>query len=450
MLYLSRITSLFDYGAIFLMVVTIIVFLVPILILFPPVPVDHSDALRQTHSKLGRPQRESHLRSQYDARHKPQAGRTPKIESLYIYPIKSCRGIELDRAKVLPTGLEHDRLYTFAQLKPKSTSAVTEPGAQRDSSSAWEFLTLRQLPLLANVKVDIWLPDAGKKSRLLGSLQGGFVAVRFPWQERGFLGLVQLLVAKLSRGWSAVPEKEFILPLEFPSKQEIDARGYKFANVKVWVDAPYALDMSNELPAELATYLGVKHSLGIFRSDPSARRKVFRTAPRNEMSGHEAEIDFHDAFPVHLLNLTSIRALESKIQKDRFIDRIDVRRFRGNIIVSCLKEYDEDDWKSVKFKHPGRSETVSGFDVSCRTVRCKLPNVDPATGIRHIVEPDRALRKYRDIDAGAPKMGCLGMQLLPTFPTNSNLEQMESVLEVGMEVDVLERGSHLYVKQSAR
>ncbi|KJK80268.1 hypothetical protein H634G_04507 [Metarhizium anisopliae BRIP 53293] len=425
MLYLSRITSLFDYGAIFLMVVTIIVFLVPILILFPPVPVDHSDALRQTHSKLGRPQRESHLRSQYDARHKPQAGKTPKIESLYIYPIKSCRGIELDRAKVLPTGLEHDRLYTFAQLKPKSTSAVTEP-------------------------VDIWLPDAGKKSRLLGSLQGGFVAVRFPWQERGFLGLVQLLVAKLSRGWSAVPEKEFILPLEFPSKQEIDARGYKFANVKVWVDAPYALDMSNELPAELATYLGVKHSLGIFRSDPSARRKVFRTAPRNEMSGHEAEIDFHDAFPVHLLNLTSIRALESKIQKDRFIDRIDVRRFRGNIIVSCLKEYDEDDWKSVKFKHPGRSETVSRFDVSCRTVRCKLPNVDPATGIRHIVEPDRALRKYRDIDAGAPKMGCLGMQLLPTFPTSSNLEQMESVLEVGMEVDVLERGSHLYVKQSAR
>lgn len=66
------------------------------------------------------------------------------------------------------------------------------------------------------------------------------------------------------------------------------------------------------------------------------------------------------------------------------------------------------------------------------------------------MEPDRALRKYRDIDAGAPKMGCLGMQLLPTFPTSSNLEQMESVVEVGMEVDVLERGSHLYVKQSAR
>ncbi|KHN98123.1 MOSC domain containing protein [Metarhizium album ARSEF 1941] len=298
MLYLSRMAILldFDYGAIFLVVVTIIVFLFPVLILFPPVPVDHSDALQQTHSKLGRSQRDSDLRSQYDARHQPQAGKKPKIESLYIYPVKSCRGIELDSTKVLPTGLEHDRLYMFAQLKPKSLSTVAPDGAATDSNGAWEFLTPRQLPLLANVKFDIWLPDAGKKSRLLGSLQGAYLAVRFPWQQRGVVGFVQLVVAKLSRGWSAAPEKEFILPLEFPSKQEIDARGYRFENVKIWADVPYALNMSNELPAELATYLGVKNPLGIFRSTPLDRRKVFPNTSGNEMSGHETEIDFHDAF----------------------------------------------------------------------------------------------------------------------------------------------------------
>lgn len=79
-----------------------------------------------------------------------------------------------------------------------------------------------------------------------------------------------------------------------------------------------------------------------------------------------------------------------------------------------------------------------------------MPNVDPGTGIRHSAEPDHALRKYRDIDAGAPKMGCLGMQLCPIFPKDDIPERFESVLEVGMEVDVLERGSHLYIKQGAR
>lgn len=33
-----------------------------------------------------------------------------------------------------------------------------------------------------------------------------------------------------------------------------------------------------------------------------------------------------------MLSLTSIRALEAKIQKDQFIQRLDARRFRANII----------------------------------------------------------------------------------------------------------------------
>lgn len=81
--------------------------------------------------------------------------------------------------------------------------------------------------------------------------------------------------------------------------------------------------------------------------------------------------------------------------------------------------------------------------------RCKLPNVDPATGVRHRVEPDHSLRKYRDVDEGAPNMGCLGMQLCPLFPNTDTPEQLESYVEVGMDVDVLKRGPHKYIRQSA-
>ena len=78
---------------------------------------------------------------------------------------------------------------------------------------------------------------------------------------------------------------------------------------------------------------------------------------------------------------------------------------------------------------------------------CKLPNVDPDTGFRHPVEPDKSLRKHREVDEGAKLMGCLGMQLTPLFSKTDSPEDLESWVEVGMTVDVLERGSHVYIRQ---
>lgn len=79
--------------------------------------------------------------------------------------------------------------------------------------------------------------------------------------------------------------------------------------------------------------------------------------------------------------------------------------------------------------------------------RCKLPNVDPDTGIRHKAEPDYALRKYRDVDEGAPKMGCLGVQMVPEFPKAETPDDLYSFVEVGMDIDVLSRGQHTYIRQ---
>jgi uncharacterized protein YcbX len=79
--------------------------------------------------------------------------------------------------------------------------------------------------------------------------------------------------------------------------------------------------------------------------------------------------------------------------------------------------------------------------------RCKMPNVDQDTGIRHPVQPDHAIRKYREVDAGAKGMGCLGMQLTPLYdePDVSEAATMEGWLEVGMGIEVLETGEHRYI-----
>jgi uncharacterized protein YcbX len=56
-----------------------------------------------------------------------------RIESLHVYPVKSCRGIELHRARVGTTGIEHDREWMV----------VTPAG---------RFLTQRELPRLALIE----------------------------------------------------------------------------------------------------------------------------------------------------------------------------------------------------------------------------------------------------------------------------------------------------------
>ena len=79
--------------------------------------------------------------------------------------------------------------------------------------------------------------------------------------------------------------------------------------------------------------------------------------------------------------------------------------------------------------------------------RCKLPNVNPDTGIRHRAEPDKSLRALRNVDEGSPKNGCLGMQLCPLFGKTGTPDELEEWIEVGESVEVLEKGQHLYIPQ---
>jgi uncharacterized protein YcbX len=109
------------------------------------------------------------------------------------------------------------------------------------------------------------------------------------------------------------------------------------------------------------------------------------------------------------------------------------RRFRSSLLVAIdriflitgLKAFVEDDWKKIQ---------IGGYILycACHTVRCRLPNVDPETGIKHDVEPDKTLKSYRCIDDGDPKSACLGLQLVPSKETGI-------VLAVGDLVEVLEK-----------
>lgn len=290
-----------DLSGVFLLVITISVFLLPLFIYFPPVPPSQRDALLETHTRVGLAPAESGLSSwRQDAADatvpaKSSPGDACKIRSLWIYPVKSCKGIEVRQSKVLPTGLEFDRLYTFAQLKSPFPVGVQATDEEKQAHR-WEFITQRQFPLLATVQVDLYVPDVVKaQGRASSKVPDAFLLLRFPWKEPGLRGALSWATAKIARGLRALPEKELLLPVAFPSQEEIEARGYAYDQVTIWKDTVTALNMESDLPRELRLYLGVSNRLGLFRIDPARLRQVHRCAPTKDEAGYQPITGFQDA-----------------------------------------------------------------------------------------------------------------------------------------------------------
>ncbi len=92
-----------------------------------------------------------------------------RIASLHIYPVKSCRGINLDRARLGATGLEHDRQWMVVDRNGRFVSQRSHPHlATVDVAMTAEGLMLQapnRPPLLVSdviervQRVRIWKDD---------------------------------------------------------------------------------------------------------------------------------------------------------------------------------------------------------------------------------------------------------------------------------------------------
>lgn len=348
-----------------------------------------------------------------------------RIKSLWIYPVKSCKGVELNRGDVIRTGMEHDRQFTFAQLEPV-------PANKQSSEKAgpkWKFITGRNHPLLVKVKTEVWVPNpaSGTYSPDHAEVRsGGVLIVRYPCQEGGWRGL-WTKVGRLFR--VAGPEKSFRVPLN-PTADQIKDKGYITEAMTIWKDSPLALNMGLHVPPDLRDYLGLRNPLSLFRVYHKHEREVYRCAPRKDQAGYQPIVGFTDAYPLHILNLASLQEFSTNLPENA--PKLSALRFRPNFIITGPEAYAEDAWKRIRI---GSYE----YFVACRTARCKLPNVDPISGEKHPSEPDRTLRKIRNIDEGGPLYGFLGMQMVPA--------SVEGSIRVGDTIEVLETGDHRYIPQ---
>jgi uncharacterized protein YcbX len=142
------------------------------------------------------------------------------------------------------------------------------------------------------------------------------------------------------------------------------------------------------------------------------------------------------------LNLASVHDVASKTPNpssdlpevwQRRLTLLDALRFRANIYITGPPAFAEDDWKKAKLTSSDSTSSIN-LHISCRTTRCKLPNVDQETAVADKSEPLTTLRNYRIIDEGS-KNACLGMQVTPLDVGR---------VAVGDRIEVLETGKHQF------
>lgn len=278
----------------------------------------------------------SNLEDQYSKKYARGAEPTPAkpwtVKALFIYPLKSCAPVELDKSDIIRTGLKYDRQFTLGHY------VTSLPSPDGKVTSEWHFMTQRKYPRLANVETEIWIPDekvSGYKADGEWVKSEGCLIVRFPFSPDtdftvgGLRNYGKILAAKLAR--QKEPMLEFRVPFN-PSKDRIKSKGYKNEVLRIWKDNPVALNIGPEIDrevlAKLQYTLGTTNPITLFRIDTNQYREVHKCAPKKEDVGFQTVIGMQDSVRQAHLSHTIFKALSQYYMKL-------YRRLLIHNLVSC-------------------------------------------------------------------------------------------------------------------
>jgi hypothetical protein len=240
-----------------------------------------------------------------------------RIARLFVYPVKSCAGIELQEAVLTETGLDLDRAWMVVD-------------------AAGEFVSQREQPRLALV-----VPQFRHG--------GGELVLRAPGMLALHLPLDGVEAAARVRIWDdAVAAYDM---------GELAARWFT--------------DFLSLTPAGLPGALGASYRL--VRFDPEHRR----LSSLKWTGGIEAPNQFSDGFPLLVLGQASLDELNTRLQAAGH-GAVGVARFRPNLVLAGLEAHDED---RLDVMHIDTGAGVAALKPVKPCPRCPIPNIDPATAL---------------------------------------------------------------------
>ena len=150
-------------------------------------------------------------------------------------------------------------------------------------------------------------------------------------------------------------------------------------DVEIWRDTVKAQDCGDAAAQWLSDYLAKPCRL-VFMADQT-RRLV-----NPEYANNLEIVSFADGYPILIVSTESLDLLNSKLDS-----KLQMDRFRPNIVVSGCAPHAEDQWKRIK---------IGAIEMSLVSAcaRCIIPSIDQQTGVKNpkVIE---ALQGYRRRDA---------------------------------------------------
>ncbi|GGE98200.1 MOSC domain-containing protein [Flavobacterium limi] len=147
---------------------------------------------------------------------------------------------------------------------------------------------------------------------------------------------------------------------------------------KVWEDKSFVFEVNKATSKWFSDHIGFECKLV----------KIINNGDRKHESSRSKEtynVSFADAYPYLLTGTKSLDFLNEKLE-----EKITIKRFRPNIVVSTQKAHEEDDFEHFKIG-----------EVQFKNVkpcgRCIMVNNDPQSGIVK-KEPLKTLSKYRNFN----------------------------------------------------
>ncbi len=162
-----------------------------------------------------------------------------------------------------------------------------------------------------------------------------------------------------------------MVPLELP----VTGRAGAERTVTIWNDSCRALDQGDGASEWLSQYLAQPARL--VRIGAGFKRVVNEVAyPAG------AEVGFADGYPLLVLSLASLAALN-----ERLSEALPMNRFRPNLVVDGCPAFAEDTWSRIRIGHVT-------LEMVTQCVRCTATTVDQATGAS-AKEPLATLATFR-------------------------------------------------------
>ncbi|CRL26225.1 Molybdenum cofactor sulfurase, C-terminal [Penicillium camemberti] len=403
----------------------------------------------------------SNMADQFDPKFSAPNG-TPidgpaRIKAIYLHPIKSCGPVEVNSALLTKTGFMHDRCFAFATELVKGDTVEASKG---------KFISQRTKPNMSLIKTELWLPHKGSNPYDQLVRAGGCVVLSFPdpdisrWSNR---------LETIFHSWKpfAAPQISFIAPLQVTAAQ-IDEFQVKMKTFSIHHRDATGLDMG-KIPSvaialpKLKKFLKIPEgqNLTLLKCTPDTLARTDRNLAPLKHIGSPAVHGYTDQQPININSLSSVHAVSRLLPPEN--QPLNALRFRANIWITNVPEFAEETWKRCRILSKSasmgpRASVSPSLSVVCRTSRCTIPNVNPDTGTfdadtplpqkkRGRPQPSTTLVEYRTVETGNKMaLGYIGVHCVPEDESLGKAEEQKAALyvAVGDEIEVLERGVHLY------